>query len=211
MKIFIPKHLRNLKLIDDMARMIEEYSKIQSGNSSESYSFRDYYSTLAEDPVSKFIKLNFTEKKFEESIKGGVQTFSSPIAKLGIRKATVSPLASSINFTPDQKYDEVIRYLTKVFYSVKGTPKVFDYLEKYLIETDKINYDGGTINIEIDTITLEDEGMWSSAFEKFLDSLCYFHTLDLKMDQVTIKIESEINNSVGTIIVCFKEFSPEVL
>lgn len=185
MKIYIPKHLRNLKLIDNLARMIEEYSRTQTQSSSDS--FGNYYEALSEDPVEKFVRLAFTKERFEQGIKTGSR--------------------SSLNFTPYQSYDEVIKYLTKLFYSVKGTPKVGEYITKYLIDTESIYYDGSKVGIYIDTIDLEDEGEWSSSFEGFLNSLLYFEELALNMKQVNMEIKEKLDNNLGSNLVCYKEFN----
>mgnify|MGYP006874776195 FL=1 len=54
----------------------------------------------------------------------------------------------SIFIAGSQNYADVVNYLTALFYSVKGTQKVLEYMKKYLGFQDKeIIYDAKTISI----------------------------------------------------------------
>lgn len=64
-KIYVPKHLRNLEIVDQMCRMIDEY--VSRGNQdSEEDSFSDYNSYLSSDPVLEFIDYIYPESDNRE-------------------------------------------------------------------------------------------------------------------------------------------------
>lgn len=96
-----------------------------------------------------------------------------------------------------------ISYLSALFYSVKGTYKVLDFILDYDLfqtskgeenqgpdTTTKISYTARSITIEIDTLPATlDRDLFCNYLEKFLCTLLYFESL-------TITI-----NSIGTSIV----------
>ena len=58
MKIYIPKHLRNIEIIDQLYRMIEDYEEQYSSVvSTQQGSFDDYYIYSGSDPVKNFLRL----------------------------------------------------------------------------------------------------------------------------------------------------------
>lgn len=90
-----------------------------------------------------------------------------------------------------------INYITNLFYSVKGTIKVFEYLTRFLdIVLDDYNYDIRTgelyINLNVDTynnIFMKDEETFKNSFEKFLKAVLYIKNLSIN---VSIEKEEEL-------------------
>ena len=112
--------------------------------------------------------------------------------------------------TSTQTIDSVIGYLTKLFYSVKGTSKVFDYIRKYLgldIVGD-INYSVRSLSMRISNVSQTDETTFSTSLEEFLEALLYFKEFHLEMDGVELTIKSSINNNVGGESITYTSFTP---
>lgn len=173
MKIYIPRHLLKLPLINSMAKMITEYANIAQEDE-----WQDDW-LMRNDPVRKFLDICITEKMIGEG----------------------------------QDRDSVISYLTKLFYSVKGTLKVFDYIQEYL-ELDivgDINYNVDYISLMVTNISQTDETGFSESLKGFLDALIYFRDFKLEMDKVDLTIESSISNNVGGTSLTYKIFSPQVM
>ena len=61
MKIYIPKHIRSLPIIDNLRRMMSEYSKRKTERGEDIDSFSGYKDSLKVDPVYKFLSLVFPE------------------------------------------------------------------------------------------------------------------------------------------------------
>ena len=175
MKVYIPSHLRKIEIIDQLAKMIQEYStKYYESNSD---SFDNYYYDLKNDPVKKFLNLCIPEN----SIAG------------------------------DQDYEEVINYLAKLFYSVKGTIKVFDYMKSFL----NLKFDGDIVyttnNIEfsISEISLNDENQFYESLRDFLDALLYYRNLETNIDTINLILTGDIENYVGSNLTCYSKFTAE--
>lgn len=112
--------------------------------------------------------------------------------------------------TTSQDLNSIIGYLTKLFYSVKGTSKVFDYVKKYLglsIVGD-ISYSVRSLSIRISNVSQTDETTFSTSLEEFLSALLYFKEFHLEMDGVELTIKSSINNNVGGESMTYSSFTP---
>lgn len=85
--------------------------------------------------------------------------------------------------------EDNINYLTNLFYAVKGTDKIFDYLTRFLdIKFENYVYDISTgelyINLDIETyngIFKSDEETFKNSFEKFLKALLYVKNLSINV------------------------------
>lgn len=95
-----------------------------------------------------------------------------------------------------------INYLSALFYSVKGTYKVLDFILDYDLfqtskgdpdqtpdTTTKISYTARTISIEIENLpgTL-DRDLFCSYLEKFLYTLLYFESLSITINSTSAEI-----------------------
>ena len=154
MKIYIPKHLREIKIIEQLYQMMTSYGE-QAVDEIDSFS----------DPVKRFLGLCIPKKDDQTS----------------------------------EDYSSNINYLATLFYSVKGTYKVFDYLLYYgVIDSDKskINYTARSISIEIGEI-LVGKDIFCSAMEDFLKTLLYFESLEIIINSAGINLEGSIVNHLG--------------
>lgn len=66
MKIYIPNHLRQLKIVNQLCKMIEKYQEIGYKEYTDPYEY--YYSSVNNDPVKKFIGICLSDriKQIEE-------------------------------------------------------------------------------------------------------------------------------------------------
>lgn len=115
--------------------------------------------------------------------------------------------------TSTQSLDDVIVYISKLFYSVKGTSKVFEYIKRYLgldIVGD-IKYSVDSLSLRISNVSQTDETNFSTSLQEFLEALLYFREFHLEMDGVEITIQSSISNNVGGDSLTYSVFSPEIM
>lgn len=175
MKVYIPNHLRKITIIDQLARMIQEYSTNYYEESTDS--FGDYYYSLKNDPVSKFLTLCISEDSIGK----------------------------------DQNYEDVINYLSRLFYSVKGTVKVFEYMKSFLglQFSGDIIYTTEYIEFNLSNVSLSDENLFYESLKNFLDALLYYKELRTNIGTVNLVLTGNINNYVGTNLECYNKFVAE--
>lgn len=173
MKIYIPRHLLKLPLINNLARLIQEYSSI-----TQEEEWEDKW-LERNDPVLRFLNICIKDNMIPEG----------------------------------QDREAVITYLSHLFYSVKGTVKVLEYVRKFLgidIIGD-IYYDVNTISIHVTNITQTDEVNFVESFKAFLEALLHFRRFDIEMDGADIIVESSVFNNIGGKIQNYCIFSPQIL
>lgn len=168
MKIYIPKHLRNIEIIDQLYRMIEDYEEQYSSVvSTQQGSFDDYYIYSGSDPVKNFLRLCIPKSSLPDN----------------------------------QDYEEVINYLSKLFYSVKGTIQVFNYMIQYLpLDFDgEIIYDSGEITVNFENLSVENESLFYELLKKFLDALIYYTRLNTNIcsGSIDLTIQNKFQNYIG--------------
>ncbi len=105
-----------------------------------------------------------------------------------------------------QKYSEVINYVSRLFYSVKGTPLVFDYIESCLgIKLHNITYTAETISFDIEEINVNNINTFIGSFRNFLNALLYFGELRSTIEVINLIIKGEIHSNVTSGIIRYKE------
>lgn len=172
MKVYIPKHLRNLEIVDQMYNMIKSYSE----NYTESEdSFNLYQSNLKYDPVRVFVESRVTGD----------------------------------DISSDQDYDTVINYLTELFYSVKGTVKVFTYMEEYLNlgvtrGSSWYTYTPAILTVDLQNLDVPDSSVFYTQLYNFLSALLYFGMLQIE-GNLNITLKEEIVSYYGSDCLCYKE------
>lgn len=91
-----------------------------------------------------------------------------------------------------------ITYLTALFYSVKGTYKVFDYMIDYSLVDADITYTAKNISISINTIPESlDRDLFCTYLEKFLATLLYFESLDITISSLSISVVDNTTASLN--------------
>lgn len=106
-----------------------------------------------------------------------------------------------------QEYSEVINYISRLFYSVKGTPLVFNYIEKYLgIKLKNIVYTAETISFEVEGIETYNINSFINSLRNFLSALLYYGELTSTIEMINLIIKGEIHTNVSSGIIRYKEF-----
>lgn len=90
----------------------------------------------------------------------------------------------------DSEYQAILNYVTRLFYSVRGTKRVFDYISRYL----GINFVGEPI-YTVKSISFSianntewyDVSLFNSYLVEFLNYLLYYESLNYKVD-LSLKI-----------------------
>jgi len=121
---------------------------------------------------------------------------------------TIDPVKNFIRMcltNSGEPLDEGVQsYLVRLFYSVKGTPKVLDLMEKelglefipdstgrkYIYDDNKITYRLG----EISTFNLQS---FMEGQEKFLKALIYYHDLTALIDSAKLIITESLKTSIS--------------
>jgi hypothetical protein len=178
MNLYIPKHLRRLRIIDNMCRLIQVYSDDYLEDRTTAFDNYRYY--LKIDPVKRF--LHFCINSWEDNSNG-----------------------------ENENYESVIKYLSKLFYSVKGTIKVLEYMKRYLnLKITRETYSIQVLSFTLEEVTLTDidEKIFYDALLDFLEALLYFKTADIKIELIKLYISNEPNNCIGTGIITYEEYKP---
>lgn len=171
MKLFIPQYLRSIKILDQLYNIVKAYSESASEPDD---SFSDYYYTLKTDPVRVFLHSQIEEEVGEDGqiyVKG-----------------------------TKQLYQSVITYLAELFYEVKGTVKVFDYMTEYLglgsTTTTWYKYSPQRLEITLSTTGVSDVSQFYTNLTNFLEALLYFAELSIN-GSVELKISEELKMYYG--------------
>lgn len=108
------------------------------------------------------------------------------------------------------KYDDIVNYVSRLFESVKGTEKIFDYMKKYLNDYLDIQgnpiYTGQYIEIMFGTLVLTDEEHFYTSLYNFLSALLVFENLVTNVGTIGLTIKDEITNYVAADVVCYKKY-----
>jgi hypothetical protein len=163
MKIFIPNHLRDLVVVDQLAKLLTAYNAEKTDKETAADGINQ---DKCIDPVKKFIymKLNPEDEMFT---------------------------------TGSQNYADVVNYLTTLFYSVKGTQKVLEYMIKYLGFSNKdIIYDAKTISIFPPKEQLGDETLYYNTLLHFLEELLYFQDFKTDLGSISLVIDHKVSTRV---------------
>lgn len=107
-------------------------------------------------------------------------------------------------------YTSVISYLSRMFYSVKGTYQVLDYMGLYLgLGIRDIKYTVKNLSFTIPEITLTDidENVFYDALVDFLEALLYFKDLKIKIETVNLQLENTLYNHTGARVVTYKKYT----
>lgn len=169
MLVRIPEHLRDLEVIDQLARLIQAYAREKEVKAFEDNSLSPldyYYYTSSTSNVRKFLELYLPGKDFTVGI---------------------------------DDFDGYIDYLESRFYAVKGTLNVFTYMKEYLELEFTYSYTPRHLSIEVYDISTEDIQIFKQYLLAFLRDLLYFFEDDEEGRSTEIKIDKGTLTLRGTI------------
>jgi hypothetical protein len=173
LNVYIPVHLRKIKVIDQLAKLLYEYENNPEYKGEEvDDSFESYNSYLANDPVKTFIKFCLPE------------------------------------YTVGDEYDDVINYLTHLFYSVKGTIKVIEFMKKYLnLELgEDFFYSPKKLRLSFKNLNTLNDALFFDLLKEFLNALLYFNSSVINTTTGEFDLNDDIKNKVSTKIITYKVF-----
>ena len=188
MQIYIPKYLgERIPILKQLSEIVTGYGKKYSKDE-DIDSFSDYKYSLRNDSVVRF--LNY--------VVPGIDDFKFRFPTLDQAEIV-------------QLRNDYINYLTVLFYSVKGTYKVLDYITEYdLFQTSKgkvsqgqdlttkIAYTTKSISIEIQSIPVTlDRDVFCSYLEKFLNELLYFEFLTINIKTISAEITDSTTTTLN--------------
>lgn len=172
LNVYIPVHLRKIKIIDQLQKLISEKKSNPAYNEEEiDDSFESYNSYLANDPVETFVKFCLPK----ESIKVG-------------------------------DYETVITYITHLFYLVKGTIKVIDFMKKYL--NLKMNedffYSPKKIRLSFKELNTLNDSLFYDLLLNFLNELLYFNSSVINVSTSNLDLKDSVENTIGCKMITYK-------
>ena len=181
MNIYIPKHIRRIEVVSKMCELIELYSSNPDLYLDPTASFNDYYYYLNTDPVNRFLHICIPESTWNENDQHSTED-----------------------------YESCISYLSRLFYSVKGTYQVLEYMKSYLgLEFTECVYTVKTLKLTIKEVTLTeiDEKIYYDALVDFLSALLYFGEVEIRIELIKLHLGNSLHNYTGACIVTYKEYT----
>jgi len=102
----------------------------------------------------------------------------------------------------DEEYESIVNYLSRLFYSVKGTLKVFDFIEEYLdLEIEDLSYTIRELSITIKNLDTTDVTKFYENLEEFCAALLYFEEFNATIETINLVVDSEIITKVSADVI----------
>lgn len=114
---------------------------------------------------------------------------------------------SSIEYPENQDRDSIVNYLVRLFYGVKGSLKVFSFIESYLGISfiGEVKYTIDQVELGIENVIVDNEELFYQLLREFLGALLYFKELKITSSTADLVVSGEINNSIGGGVILYKE------
>lgn len=108
----------------------------------------------------------------------------------------------------DGDYNVVVDYLTHLFYSVKGTIKVIEFMKKYLkLELgDDFFYSPKKLRLSFKNLNTLNDTLFFDLLKEFLNALLYFNSSVINTTTGEFDLNDNIKNKVSTKIITYKIF-----
>ena len=150
---------------------------------------------------------------YEESPTDSFNDYEYSLSTDPVRKFIKECIPEETWELEDQDYTTVINYLAKLFYSVKGTNIVFEYMKRYLNLTfvGDIIYTSEHVEFGLTSLNTSDETLFRDLLEGFLGALLFYSTLTLNIAKINIEIDSTITKYIQAGAVTYRVYSPEPL
>jgi hypothetical protein len=148
-------------------------------------------------------------------LSGYVSTYGDPEASKSFDYYyyyyTVDPVKNFIRMClypsgTDSEDTGVLWYLIRLFYSVKGTPKVLDLMESELglefvpdPSGRKYTYDNNKITYELKNVSTFNLDSFMEAQEKFLGALLYYHDLTAVIDNARLYVSDTLESDISVL------------
>ena len=154
------------------------------------------------DKLCKMISA-YAEGPYYEDYSTAWTDFYSVYLKVDSVKRFTSLMITRREDQTEEEYENIISYISSLFYSVKGTFKVFEYMVKYFpmlkINLEEITYDGRYLIIKLNSITelnIMDENLFYNSFINFLDALIYFERdgSNIEVGKLALTVEDSVES-----------------
>ena len=173
MRIHIPKHLENLGVIKILKSLIDAYIREIGTSDLVDTNYKDYLKASSVDPVKRFLDY---------------------ICKI-----------DRIDGESDQEYESrknyILSYYSHYLYSLRGTIRVFDILKEMEnildLKIGTYNYNTTNLYIEVDTMEIDDIGLFNKYLSSFFGSLLYYKELTELIDNIRLNLEFEMNSNIS--------------
>lgn len=105
-------------------------------------------------------------------------------------------------------YETTVNYITHLFYSVKGTIKVIEYMKSYLNLklNDDFFYSPKKIRLSFKELNTLNDTLFYNLLRDFLNALLYFNTAIVSTTTGDFYLDDIIKNVVGNKIITYKVF-----
>lgn len=181
-KIYIPQHLKKIPIISNFYNLLSAYE--------------------AENPmrtVDTYVIGNISEV-IEQKKEDPVYYFIWNIVENNYK-----------NFSANYR-NNLVTYLTKLFYSVKGTCKVFDFMESrlFLSFSSYPTFENGNLKFQLKNVIDFNESAstnFSQAIKNFLERLLYFRKSENTYGTVTITVAETFQYKISSNVIPYKTFT----
>lgn len=106
----------------------------------------------------------------------------------------------------EEEYQAILEYVTRLFYSVRGTKRVFDYITRYL----GIQFIGNPIyTVKTVSFTIANQTEWydvslfNTYFLDFLNTLLYYESISYRVD-LGLEIKDTMDTYLGVGMKTYK-------
>ena len=106
-------------------------------------------------------------------------------------------------------YNTTVNYITHLFYSVKGTIKVIEYMKSYLNLklNDDFFYSPKKIRLSFKELNTLNDTLFYDLLRDFLNALLYFNSAIISTATGDFYLDDIIKNVVGNKIITYKVFN----
>ena len=150
-------------------------------------------------------------QKYGEGYQESTGSFDSyqTYMKIDPVKRFIGMCLSEIPIPLDQDYETVLNYITRLFYSIKGTYSVFEYMKRYLgleFVDDFVLYTTKTISFTLVRKVGDDISLFDEYLLEFLRYLLYFESINYSIRDAMIDIRDELDFYGGPGIITYKRY-----
>ena len=127
---------------------------------------------------------------------------------INLVKKFIELCLESEEFSDNNDKENIVNYLVRLFYSVKGTSKIFDYMERFLgvVFNGEVKYSVNEVIFDIKEITVKDAQLYVDCLKGFLSALLYYGDLIAKISTINFEISEVIEVSIAGNVNKYKEF-----
>lgn len=130
--------------------------------------------------------------------------YESNLDEVTLEQVTYDAVKQFIEITHMETQN--IDYLTQLFYSSKGTILVMEYMQKFLNMELTYEYDGESLDLDIIMITTSDPTDVYNKLYLFLNTLLYFHEIDLIFQELKYIIIGTLKEKIDVNEFVYNEF-----